>query len=445
MKVWCIPLLALAWAALAPARAAVPAACASERAPVQRLFCGQPALRAMDHTVRLLSAAGGDAAQARRDQQRWQAHRNDVLWTALANPMVPREQVLREAWRLERSRQAFLLGRAGQGGELAAPLARMAEALRKHPPGRNDPLADWAAHDAQVTPAREWRGLEGSVSDVFARAGLHPDLALRLKVGEMADGQPSVDLMWLPSAGLGAVVAVQGSASCRTLTWFRSARGGVAHPTPAPMLDQLPCAHARLTLLKVGYETYVALEQAGDVDAIDVSVQAWQGERWSRPERMRLRFDHALELTQLRCTGGDCARFVPAVRHLAARYDRDPQGARLALPRIGAGERARADGLLKRAMDQRDTTLARVPLAVDEPLRDLCREASVFVVRVQGRLLLGRIGHGRLGWRRADGWRVGLWDMRNGKLVPVAGAVIRRPRGALLAVAPMPDEALAAR
>ncbi len=450
MKGLWIRVLAMAIGMVPAAHAASKASCAKVRPAVRHLYCTHPALLAMDATLQALSVPDGTSAKARRDARRdqrlWQAGRDDVLWRMLANPAYPQREVVRRAWKLERSRQAFLLGRAGHGARLHGALARLAANLRKAGPGKRDPLATWAAHDGGVTAARVWHHVTGPVAAVFARIGLHPDLALRLKVDEMADGLPSLDLLWLPESGVGAVEAVQGSAACRTLVWFRTARGGVAHPTPAPMLDAVPCGRTRLTLLRVGYDTYAALEHPVGADAVDVSVQPWMGGRWGGPSRLRLRFDHTLRIARLRCTGGHCARYETAVARIARRYDVEPQGHRhLAGPRLRRGERQRADALLRLARMDRDTTLARVPFAHDVALSDLCREADVFLWRVDERLRLVRIGHGRQGWRSDGGWSIGFWDIRGGKLVPVAGAVVRRPRGRLLAMAAMPPERMATR
>jgi hypothetical protein len=211
------------------------------------------------------------------------------------------------------------------------------------------------------------------------------------------------------------------------------------------MLDQSPCGRTRLTLLRVGFDTYVALEKPAGPYAMDVAMQPWLGGRWASPTRLRLRFDHALRITRLRCADDNCARYEKAVSRIARRYDMNPQGQGFAAPRIRPGERKHADRLMRLAHAGRNSTLATLPFAHGRDAADLCEAASVFLWRVDGRLLVGRIGHGYRGWQRSHGWRIALWGLKHGKLVPVASAAVARPRGALLAMAAMPPEVVATR
>lgn len=449
MKGLWISILLLALGGTTAAQAAT-GTCSAVRPAVQHLYCTHPALRAMSRSVEALGApAPGAPARQRqddgRDQQLWQAERDEALWTLMSNASYTEDAVLRHAWAMERDRQAFLLGQAGHGAMLSPALARMAGTLRDHQPGTRDPLAVWARHDKDVTTARTLHNLPGTLSQVFARIGLHPDLSLRMKVSGIADGQPTLDLVWLPEARLGAVVAIQGTADCQYMTWFRASRDGMAHAIAAPMLDQSPCGRTRLTLLRVGYDTYVALERMHGPYAVDVSMQAWLDGRWASPGRMRMRFDHSLRVSQLRCADGACARYLKSVSTLAQRYDAMPQGRHMGDVRLKPGERARARQLLQLAHRDRNQALGSMPMAGHEPMATFCGESSFFLLRVDGRLLVGRIGHGYLGWRRADGWRIGLWDIEGGTLVPVAGAVVQRPRGRLLAMAAMPPAVIPTR
>ena len=441
-----LSILVLALGGMTLARAAAPPACGPRQSAVRRMFCSHPALAAMDRSVQVLAATTVRATTrqrraARRDQRLWQAERDDVLWRMASNPSFTEDQIVRRAWRLERSRQAFLLGRTGQGAVPSPALARMARVLRAHPDVAGDPLRAWARFDHGVVLAGSLDAGPGHAVDPFARVELRPDAELRERIDEVTGGSP-LDLLWLPEARLGAVVSVQGTADCQLTVWFRADRAGVAHGIPAPMPGQIPCGHTRLTLLRVGLDTYVALERFNGAYAVDVSMRQWLGTGWAGPLRLRPRYQHALRVSQLRCAHGDCARYAAVIKRIARRYDARPMGPNISAPNLRPGERIRVRQLLWMAQRDRKTSLGTLPLAGDEPLADFCSDASFFVVRVDGRLLLGRIGHGYLGWRRSDGWRIGLWGVKGGKLVPLAGAVIRRPRGRLLALAAMPPKGI---
>jgi hypothetical protein len=429
----------LALGAVPAAQAAPSSDCAATRGAVQRLICLHPALHAMERSLRALARASARGRRAaRRDQQRWRSSRDDMLWRMMSNASFTETAVLRRAWQLARSRQAFLLARAGQGAMPSGPLVRMARVLHGHPRAGGDPLDTWVSHDPGVLQARLLHAVPGRLAAVLSRVELSPGARLLTRVEETDTGYPTLDLLWLPEARLGAVVSVQGTADCQLAVWFQADRAGVAHVVPSPMLDQAPCGNAKLTLLRVGYDTYIALERSEGSFAVDVSMQQWLDGRWASPRRLRLRYDHGLALGQLRCNDRSCTRYAALVRRIARRYDARPQGPRMMLDRLRPDERARARRLLRMAHADRKTALGTMPLAGDEPMITFCSDASFVLVRVDGRLLLGRIGHGYLGWRRSGGWRIGLWDVRAGTPVPVASAVIRRPRGRLLAMAAMP-------
>ena len=440
-------ILILALGGMTLARAAAAPVCGQQRSVVQHMFCRHPALATMDRSVQVLAAATVRATTrqrwaARRDQRLWQAQRDDALWRMASNPSFTEDQVVRRAWQLERSRQAFLLGRAGQGAVPSPPLARLARVLRAHREAAGDPLAVWARFDQGVVMARSLDAVPGHPVDPFTRAELRPDAELRERIEEVTGGSPPLGLLWLREARLGAVVSVQGTADCQLVVWFRADRAGIAHGIPAPMSGQIPCGRMRLSLVRVGLDTYVAFERFNGAYAVDVSMRRWLGTGWAGPLRLRLRYEHALRVSQLRCVRGDCARYAAVVKRIARRYDARPLGYRMRVPDLRSGERMRASRLLRMAQRDRKTSLGTLPLAGDEPLADFCGDASFFLVRVDGRLLLGRIGHGYLGWRRSDGWRIGLWDARDGQPVPLAGAVIQRPRGRLLALAAMPPKGI---
>ncbi len=426
------------------AQVAVARSCGEERPAVSHLFCAHPALATMDRTLQALAMASPDAS-VRRDQRIWQSQRDDVLWRLLSNRSFTGDAVLRRAWHLERSRQAFLLGVAGHGAVTLPPMQRMQRSLRAHPGAVGDPLAVWARYDPDVSLARTLTSLPNRLSQALARLELRPDRVLSQRVELISNGNPWFDLLWLPDARLGAVVSVQGTDACQLMVWFRADRDGTARVIPAPMLDQVPCGRTRLTLLRVGYDTYVALQRIDDPYAVDVSVQQWLDGRWASPLRQRMRYDHGLRLGRLRCDGRACGSYAAVMMRIARRYDASPQGRYMAVAKLAPDERVRARQLLRLAARERKTILGSMPLAGNEVMTTFCSDASFVLVRVHGRLLLGRIGHGYLGWRRSDGWRIGLWGMHGGKLEAVASAVIRRPRGRLLATAAMPPAVIPTR
>jgi len=58
-------------------------------------------------------------------------------------------------------------------------------------------------------------------------------------------------------------------------------------------------------------------------------------------------------------------------------------------------------------------------------------------VRWHGELMLGRIGHGGLGWRIDENWLVGIWRWDGKSLSPIAGVIVPTQRSAFLLSAVM--------
>ncbi|RAP59537.1 hypothetical protein BTJ49_02475 [Oleiagrimonas sp. MCCC 1A03011] len=443
MKYKGVLMLALLAGLIGPARAAQ-GSCTGRTLPVQRMFCESPALQRMEMAIQDLERTHVDAGAA-RDASVWRADRDDALWTAMRYGFSGRE-VRKRAWALERARMDELLSRRGLGAGLDEPLTALVRVLRAADVSVDVDLASvWRASDASVHTARVVAGdnpaAVPSPEGVFRSLQVHPTPALTEQVRQWASGSPNLTLHWLASARIGAVESVQGSADCAYRAWFRVDADGVAHVLPAPMLDQAPCIGAgeRITLVRAGHDTYVMLQRRVDADTVDVSTQWWAGQRWASPQRVRLRFDHALHVDALRCAVRDCGPYRKAVARLAARYDRSPQAGQLPVPKIEKVVMQRMLRMARRtAAAHPEAGTNRLPFGQDLAWNRFCDEATYFYVRVNGQRLLGRIGHGHRGWRTDDGWLVGLWAERDGRLQPVAGAVVRRARGRLLSVSAMP-------
>ena len=64
-------------------------------------------------------------------------------------------------------------------------------------------------------------------------------------------------------------------------------------------------------------------------------------------------------------------------------------------------------------------------------------EARFFPARLNGELLLGRIGHAHVGWRENDDWLVAFWRLRDDNLEAVAGVPVGVMTGGLLLSTPL--------
>jgi uncharacterized protein len=428
--------------------------CSKASGPVEPMICASAPLSVLDEQLSqaysaALRAPGLAVTALRLDQRHWLASRDDAAWGYLSEPTTAKDapQLLIASYK---QRIAFLRGLAPGGPSLAPPLDTVRTALAQHPalPMENSLWkalagAGVAVEEASDEPLKDAR-------QPFQALSLKPDLALRQQVEQASgDGDP---LHWLhlPGVNLGAFYSVGGTLDCANYTMYTTDADGTAHLLETPPLWQDGCWTVSDQLLRIAGQVTILRQDSSDDDSLDLATQVWDGQRLLPQSRLLIRFDRQLALEASGCASGDCADFGALALQLARRYDARPMPGTLDAT-LSTAERASFQPLLQLATakpaapamgDDQACELSCVPLfgktAPSSAYASFGSEANWFPVRWHGELLLGRIGHGHWGWRDWDGWLVGLWRMQQGKLQPVAGAMIALKGGPILLSAPMP-------
>ena len=296
-------------------------------------MCRHPALRAMERRAAGAERTGrgrGDARR-RRDQRCWRAGRDDVLWRCWATPRSPQRAGACAgpgSWRA-RARPSCWVAPA-QGAALHGPLARLARILQGRPRAGGDLLDDLGGTRCRrAAGALCARAFAGRLAAVFAPrradAGLRDCARVERTGRRLPDAGPAVAARG--AAGRGGGGAGHGGTAVLAV-WFQADRAG-AWPMLAARADAgrtLPCGYAKLTLLRVGYDTYAALERQrgrrcrGRVDAAVAGRALGQSAPPApafRPATARWR--------ELRCADGHCramrggAPYRPALRRAVRR------------------------------------------------------------------------------------------------------------------------------
>lgn len=414
-------------------------ACAHPANAVQRFVCTDAPVRALDAEMAAVYADALRRNPARRaalerDQRNWLAERDDAAHTLLSQGLTT-DSAGEALAHVYRGRIDFLR-RVGEAAASESPLlAHLDRALPTFDAGETD---GFAALGARRAPRREYAQTESVLAHV---PGMPDDELLR----KLASADNSMthwrDPVWLDKAGIGGVYVVEGTAHCAY--WVMFQRRGVelrSIPAPGTLLGNCNLEDGDLALIG---ERIAAVRATADTltPTRTWQVQPWNDDgTWGEPVRWMARFDHVLRVGAATCaTGVDCASARAAALDFATRYDREPLPSTLADGSLSAAERAsfaRMRSLAESSDIARE--LPQIGASTFSGLDGFGVESSFFPARLGGDLVLGRIGHGRIGWREAGGWLVGFWKLDGDDLVPVAGVVVASDAGRFLVAGPVP-------
>ena len=427
----------LGLAASGPALAALNCEADARSRPVEHALCQHPQLVRLDTAIDQQLAAASDA-KARsgdalmRDQANWQSQTLSIAWQtmeadnkALTARLLPRY----------RRRLAYIqaLGDTPRG-----PAARIADTLA-HTAGDDDIVDRLAAGD-EIQPGETHR----YDSPAAALDTLHLDTATDAREALSAAFAPGpIRLAWLEGPGIGLLLQSQGTAHCPVIAAFkRNAKGRLV-----PMVSPLATESARqkacgqqIGLFSIAGMPALTLIDKTSANEIAIDLYTLHGATgWQAGPTVIGRYDHTLKAGAVRHRDDSNARFWRRLAlPVAKAFDRRPVPgfSRSALsPRNNARIETARRAVLANAADD---GLAAAPLTTDDdntlgPFNHFGKAGVFFPIAARGNWVLGRIGHGRLGWRASDDWLMGFWGVdADDRLVPLASLTIKRQRGAAL-------------
>jgi uncharacterized protein YecT (DUF1311 family) len=480
---WCwlaVVLVPLSWPGFAAG-----SGCVRATSPVGKAICASPSLSELDARLsntyaKAVAQNGRRKAALQRDEQNWLSERDDSAWSLLGGPGTASAAV-RELGRLYQERIAFLDSLDGARPLPDSPLAdKLLPAVRALPPGTTNVLQALQSQGLVVLPQRR---TFVSADKVITALPAPPDAALRTAL-ERYTGVTNFTLVYLPSVHLGGVFNVEGTAGCMYWDIF-DVRAGASVRSDMPGGGTGWCWNTRGHLALINGLPAAISETTGILSQeTDLQWRRWRGTKWGALRWVRIRFDRVLSTGFAGCASGvDCA----AARQLALRYarlyDRRPLPStllhvaaltplersrflRIAAFAEGVGtESGPISALSEKEFQQRWTALMaqarrtgkiqtrevvmELPFAnhgtqfatprfgPQPPAGSFQPASALFPARLGGELVLGRIGHGQIGWRQYSPWMVGFWRWKGKRLVPLAGVGIDRQNGKVLLAARM--------
>ena len=414
-------------------------ACTAPANRVQRFVCNDPEVRALDAEMAAVYVDALQRNAARRelleiDQRNWLAERDSWIFALLKHPPISMSGLGGLA-QVYRDRIDFLR-RAGEAASAESPLlARLDQSLSTLDAGVvEDRLSALGARRAPRY------GTE-LIDSVLGRVPGDPEAGLQGEIDRLDRFNPHwMEPVWLEQAGIGGVYRVEGTAHCTV--WLMFERHGTqlrSIPVPGTLSGNCNLENGDLALIG---DHVVAVRVAADAltPTLVWQVQPWNGDGgWGEPASVMARFDHVLSVAAATCAlGVDCTSVRSMALDFARRYDREPLPSTLADPSLPASERAAYERLRALAASSEVASkLPQIDTRVFSGLDGFGADSSFFPVRLGGEWVLGRIGHGHIGWREAGGWLVGFWKLDGDDLVPLAGVVVASDAGRFLIAAPV--------
>lgn len=264
-----------------------------------------------------------------------------------------------------------------------------------------------------------------------------PTAELLKAAQDLASSSDYYGTLWEVGRGLHAFEVEGGTAHCSSFVFFTSEPDG-----PATLVDLPPAARGKDGEMRlcsgVGSEGLVGtvkgepaffLQEGKDQD-FEIGVTLWKERAWQPECKLSLHFNAAFSIDQRFCSGVDCEAAANAGLALAKRFDKglpDQEEAKL-----GAQEREaframvshRPEGLPPFASKEFPTFGSK-----SQP-HDFGCDDILLPVKLAGRLYVGRLGHGSIGWRCFNDFVFALYAPKDGEFEPVAGITIGKVRAA---------------
>jgi hypothetical protein len=252
----------------------------------------------------------------------------------------------------------------------------------------------------------------------------------------------------LGSSSVRALELVQGTMDCSTFLVFdapvfRSARLIDSPPQVAGVEGGFCGTDQGLFGAVGGAPAFIEQSWPSTDPDYDIVLSAWRSGHWTVPCEVKVSYNRVYRVRTIHCRGDLCAALPDAAINIAASRDLQLQAsADDAAPPFQWGAPPSQQVLDKVAQIQ--VLIGPPATAVLPTLGDtadevgLGEDAVVFPVQLAGQTYAAVLGHRSIGWRVFPQYLLALYDIKDGKLDPVAGLIIEQSQGALASIRTQP-------
>jgi len=329
---------------------------------------------------------------------------------------------------------AFLAALGLVGGALAAPTPcdRLTAYARKLPDSA------WASGDKALAPAVNFHTLRSAEPRSTEASPFEKTLAKLPKVRSATDADEynNVSVDHLDGTDLYAFSTVQGTLHCQTTAFLRVQPGGPVRLVHGPSSgDDDPCWTTSGAFARAfGQPVYVVHDGLFPTAVTaSLTMTPWAGARWAAACRVTLKFRADYALTERHCgDAATCAAAGHIARAVALAYNRaregggDGAGFTYGPSRAGHAEAVKS---FLAAQDSPSTWTPDFPAFGREPADEhpiSYGGFALFPLTLEGRDLVGAIGHEGVGWREGAETLFAVYILKDGSLTPLAGFVFER-------------------
>jgi hypothetical protein len=271
------------------------------------------------------------------------------------------------------------------------------------------------------------------------------DLEQNILQIEQYGPNPNLQIQWISSAKLGSAFSVQGSGHYQDWLIFTADSKG-AHMAPTPdVFDVGSCEGCDVGLYFGQYKQWPVAVNESDNPALDgtaknlltISVQSWNGTQWSEQATIEAALQYQINPQPdfLSCATKSCENVSRLGFATVVTFFRNPNARALSIE-LSSEDKAKfsaMEGIANVGKPPNVFSLGPIdslPIINGKtypgdmsPFYTFDPSSVVFPARLNGELVLGRIGHCTIGWRVDSDWHIGFWKLAAGKLEPVGAAV----------------------
>jgi len=286
-----------------------------------------------------------------------------------------------------------------------------------------------------------------SYSDLITSLPAPPDDATQTVFTDFLQSAEVIEpIKWLPKARLGALSESGGNAGCQTWIVFTSDDTSThIAPLPETLQTDLCSADGHFAYLGSFGSQPVAITESdpaagitgGAIGKVVIALQVWEGTQWSAPAAFNVNLSYPLGAKPFykSCLSVTCDDVAKLGYQIASKF----QTTGAIVEPLSQADAAKFSSMQSADNFGDTTTFPDIGGQHYIGLSSFGPDSVVFPAHLDGALVLGRIGHGTIGWRVDSNWNIAFWRLNGTELEPVAAVIFGLGEPVLDSVSDLPS------